>query len=221
MLLGLFALVFPARCVLLPILYWCQGGGRGVAAHPDFRNLFFHLQSPPPQLAPLLASVTIVEMSPEGVSMMWGINGWAVGDNCVVFFVCEPLPCALLGRVCGQGFLLGYLLRSGDMGDFAPCNVLDFQSPFPLAVKPTGIFSWRAPIFLVIRMGPSIAPPECACLMFLPFNVNGRGVLCSLRVEHSSLWNQSNLNKNASSADESSVILRLKYPFKGFVKSKT
>ena len=46
------------------------------------------------------------------------------------FFVCEPLPCALLGRVCGQGFLLGYLLRSGDMGDFAPCNVLDFQSPF-------------------------------------------------------------------------------------------
>ena len=130
MLLGLFALVFPARCVLLPILYWCQGGGRGVAAHPDFRNLFFRLQSPPPQLAPLLASVTIVEMSPEGVSMMWGINGWAVGDNCVVFFVCEPLPCALLGRVCGQGFLLGYLLRSGDMGDFAPCNVLDFQSPF-------------------------------------------------------------------------------------------
>ena len=75
------------------------------------------------------------------------------------------------------------------MGDFAPCNVLDFQSPFPLAVKPTGIFSWRAPIFLVIRMGPSIASPECACLMFLPFNVNGRGVLCSLRVEHS--WKSS------------------------------
>ena len=54
----------------------------------------------------------------------------------------------------------------------------------------------------------------------IPFDYN----LLILVVEHAymvSLWNQSNLNKNASSADESSVILRFKYPFKGFVKSKT
>ena len=107
MLLGLFALVFPARCVLLPILYWCQGGGRGVAAHPDFRNLFFRLQSPPPQLVPLLASVTIVEMSPEGVSMMWGINGWAVGDNCVVFCLFVSLcPALCWAGFAAKGFFL-------------------------------------------------------------------------------------------------------------------
>ena len=189
MLLGLFALVFPARCVLLPILYWCQGGGRGVAAHPDFRNLFFRLQSPPPQLAPLLASVTIVEMSPEGVSMMWGINGWAVGDNCVVFLFASLCPALCWAGFAAKGFFLAisWEVVTWVILHHAMSWISSLLSP--LAVKPTWIFSWRAPIFLVIRMGPSIASHECACLMFLPFNVNGRGVLCSLRVEHS--WKSS------------------------------
>ena len=85
------------------------------------------------------------------------------------FFFFASLCLRFVGPGLQPGvFLLGYLLISGDMGGFAPCNVLDFQSPFAFGceanldiqlVCPNVPGDWDGSLKSVTRMHlPDVSP---------------------------------------------------------------